>query len=449
MCSAETIRWSASSPQRYAVSDDGIAARHPAAPSPVRDQHPAGRKHEQEHHMSQIIEATSSNVTTPWQVDPHRGTMNTKVSSQWWQRPADQRFLDLPSLKAHVLKAEQESFAEIFNVKEVKVTAQRDDPDTLRLVVPKTREGEIVVEPNHWSFGQMASLLTVPAAYMRRLPAPLAAINMQYALANFREEFVKGYIRQNGRTELRAATGTEYGRIFDSQVVAAVERIVDNGNGCWKVPGMMDWGTLKYDPMHPVSRDTTTLFASDRDVFVFLVDDTHPIEIGKLPSGEPDLIFRGFMVWNSETGSKSFGVATFYLRAVCCNRIMWGVEGYSEITMRHSKNAPMRFAGEVGPALESFASASPTRLLTGIKAARDAVVAKDHDERRSFLERSGFTKPETTKIIQTVLDEEGKEPESIWDFVQGITAVARGVPHQDDRVSMEKRASKLLAKVKV
>ena len=40
--------------------------------------------------------------------------------------------------------------------------------------------------------------------------------------------------------------------------------------------------------------DTTTLYASDRDVFLFLVDDTHPIEAGRLPNGEPDLYFRGF-----------------------------------------------------------------------------------------------------------------------------------------------------------
>jgi hypothetical protein len=31
-----------------------------------------------------------------------------------------------------------------------------------------------------------------------------------------------------------------------------------------------------------VTKDTTTLYASDRDVFLFLVDDTNPIEAGRL-----------------------------------------------------------------------------------------------------------------------------------------------------------------------
>ena len=41
-----------------------------------------------------------------------------------------------------------------------------------------------------------------------------------------------------------------------------------------------------------ITKDTTTLYASDRDVFLFLVDDTHPIEAGRLADGSPDLYFR-------------------------------------------------------------------------------------------------------------------------------------------------------------
>ena len=51
---------------------------------------------------------------------------------------------------------------------------------------------------------------------------------------------------------------------------------------------------------------------------------------------------------------------------------------------------------------------------------------------------------EAGKIIDTVLAEEGRPPESIFDFVQGITAVARDKPHQDTRLDMEAKAKKLL-----
>ena len=45
---------------------------------------------------------------------------------------------------------------------------------------------------------------------------------------------------------------------------------------------------------------------------------------------------------------------------------------------------------------------------------------------------------------ETVLAEEGHPPASIFDFVQGITAVARDKPHQDARLDMEAKAKKLL-----
>jgi hypothetical protein len=40
------------------------------------------------------------------------------------------------------------------------------------------------------------------------------------------------------------------------------------------------------------------------------------------------------------------------------------------------------------------------------------------------LRKRGFSKAETGKIIETVLQEEGRPPESIFDFVQGMTAHA-------------------------
>ena len=89
-------------------------------------------------------------------------------------------------------------------------------------------------------------------------------------------------------------------------------KIAGNGVGdtMWKVPGVLDWATMTHNPFVDVTKDTTTLYASDRDVFLFLVDDTHPIEAGRLPNGDPDLYFRGFYCWNSEVGSKTLGIAS-------------------------------------------------------------------------------------------------------------------------------------------
>ena len=65
-------------------------------------------------------------------------------------------------------------------------------------------------------------------------------------------------------------------------------------------------------------------------------------------------------------------------------------------------------------------------------------MARSDEDRSDFLRERGFSKAgDRAKIIETVLTEEGRPPESVFDFVQGITAVARDKPHQDARLEME------------
>jgi hypothetical protein len=308
---------------------------------------------------------------------------------------------------------------------------------------------DVPLVPTHWSFGQLTTMVAAPSTYLRQLPAPLAAINLQYGLTSHRAELIKTLEVEDGRVELRAVTGPDYGRIYDHELVVAVQQIAGNGTGDtrWKVPGVLDWSTGIYNPRVDITKNTTTLYASDRDVFLFLVDDLNPIEAGTLPDGSPDLYFRGFYCWNSEVGARTLGIASFYLRAVCQNRNLWGVEDFEEITIRHSKYAASRFAHEAAPALTRFANSSPMPFVSGIKAARERIVARTDEERTGFLRKRGFGKSETAKVIETVLAEEGRKPESVFDFVQGITAVARDKPHQDARLDLEARAKKLLDRV--
>jgi hypothetical protein len=381
-----------------------------------------------------------------YKVDISRGHNISRASSEWFKRPADERYLSLDTLYDRVRARADTASTHIVESKAIRVEARSNAPDHLALVVPGSAEP---VVPTNWSFGQLCSLVGAPASYLRDLPSPIAGINLQHGLVDHRAEHVKMLQTHDGRTELRAVTGPDYGRIWDHQLVEAIMRFAGNGTGDtrWKVPGLLDWSTMVYNPSVDINQDTTTLYASDRDVFIFLVDDLNPIEAGKLPNGDPDLYFRGFYAWNSEVGSTTLGIATFYLRAVCMNRNIWGAENFQEIRIRHSKFAANRFAGEAAPALTHFADSSPRTFIDGIKTARERVVARTDEDREGFLRQRGFSKPESARIIATVLAEEGHPPESIFDFVQGITAVARTRTHQDSRLELEGKARKLLEKM--
>jgi hypothetical protein len=385
-------------------------------------------------------------VSSGFKVDISRGERIGRVSSEWFSRPDDERFLSLTELYDTVRSRADRAHARTIESAAIRVEATRGNSERLELLIPGQRQP---IAPTHWSYGQLCSLVGAPSTYMRQLPAPLAAINLQHGLLNHRAELVKTLEMDDGRLELRAVTGPEYGRIWDHELVSAVMKIAGNGTGdtMWKVPGVLDWATMTHNPFVDVTKDTTTLYASDRDVFLFLVDDTHPIEAGRLPNGEPDLYFRGFYAWNSEVGSKTLGIASFYLRAVCANRNLWGTQNFEEITIRHSKFAAQRFAHEAAPALTRFANSSPAPFIAGIKEARERIVARKEDDRETFLRKRGFSKGETGKVIEMVLSEEGRPPESIFDFVQGITALARTKTNQDTRLELEGKAKKLLERV--
>jgi hypothetical protein len=376
-------------------------------------------------------------------VDVSRGERVGRVSSEWFSRPDDERYLSLSALYESARSRAERATAQTVESRAIRVEASRDDAERLALIMPGR---EVPVTPTHWSFGQLCGLVGAPSGYLRDLPAPLAGINLQHGLLAHRGELVKTLEAEDGRVELRAVTGPDYGRIWDHELVAAVMKIAGDGTGdtCWKVPGVLDWSTMTHNPFVDVTKETTTLYASDRDVFLFLVDDTHPIEAGRLPNGDPDLYFRGFYCWNSEVGSKTLGIASFYLRAVCCNRQLWGVEDFQEISIRHSKFAAQRFAHEAAPALKSFAQSSPAPFIDGIRATRERIVATKDEDREGFLRKRGFGKSETAKVISTVLQEEGHPPSSLFDFVQGITALARTKAHQDVRLELEGKAKALL-----
>ncbi|HET8534126.1 MAG TPA: DUF932 domain-containing protein, partial [Sphingomicrobium sp.] len=177
--------------------------------------------------------STSRQVTAGFKVDISRGERIDRVSSEWFSRPDDERYLSLPELHNAVRSRADLARARTVESAAIRVEASRDNAERLSLIVPGERQP---LAPTHWSYGQLCSLVGAPSSYMRQLPAPLAAINLQHGLLNHRAELVKTLEMDDGRVELRAVTGPEYGRIWDCELVSAVMAVAGNGTGdtIWK-----------------------------------------------------------------------------------------------------------------------------------------------------------------------------------------------------------------------
>jgi hypothetical protein len=359
----------------------------------------------------------------------------TTASREWATRPDDQRFLSLADLKASVQRRRRESWTATPATADLRVIPHDHDELAIEVYDP-TQGTRRELKPTNWSFSQMAGYAQAPASYLRKLPAELAAINLQWGLEKAPQRDDALVLAQsNGSNYLRAMTSTSYGRIWDIEVVEAVEKV--NQDGRWQVPAA-SYATTN-------SKRATTLYASDRDVFIFLVDPARPVEV----NGET--LFRGFYTWNSEVGSATFGLCTFLYRYVCDNRIIWGATDVKEVRIRHTGGAPERFAYEGARYLRRYADEATGRLVEGIKAAQAKDLTAEintgkGDTVADWLQRRGFTKAQAKGAVDAATAEEGRA-RTLWDIVNGVTAYARTVSHTDERVDLEAKAGRLMALV--
>ena len=378
-----------------------------------------------------------------------KGQIDSSLSAQWARRPADQRFETLELLAAAVNAAAEESAEAAVEPSQMMV---RREGNNLLLEGPNG-----IATPTHWSFGQLATLTGTPADYLRSLAEHgdetslmLAQANLQLGLKHRKAGLMQSYTR--GDT-LRAMTSTKYGRILDRDVVGKVQTLVAQ-DPRWKVPGTIDWssaagGLVKHNPFIDITKDNTTLYASDRDVFVFLCQDANPIEVGKLDNGQPDLMFRGFIISNSDVGAQSFSLKTMLLRGVCMNRNLWGCEDVHEVSIRHIGAAPEKFEEQAMPALLAYANASTNAVVEQAKAAKQLTIAKTEGERLDWLLERKLIKTMALAVMARVSEEEGHPMTSLYDACHGLTAYARRVEYQDRRIKLEEMAASWMKKVTV
>jgi hypothetical protein len=356
-----------------------------------------------------------------------------KASNQWSTRPDDERFVSLFDMRDHFDNVRNCSRETVVNSRKIEAQPDPADPHKgLTIVGPSA----VPYAPTHWAFGQLAQLAEAPGGYLRTIPAPIAADCINYGLKFKRNiEDVGLLLYKNGHSTLRAATGPRYGRIWNADILNTLtKRIGDGVTGEWKVPG-------EFGKAVEVTKENTTLYASDRDMFVFLCDEENKIEIPNRRNGKSGLMSRGFFLWNSEVGDKTFGLGTFLFDYVCCNRIVWGASDYQEIKIRHTASAPDKWLDEVTPALLSYANASSNTIVDGIKAAQAAAIAPDKLD--AFLaNRFGKRLVDPIKMVHAT--EEGRPIETAWDVTTAVTAYARGLGQTDKRLELERSAGEIM-----
>jgi hypothetical protein len=356
---------------------------------------------------------------------------------QWSSRAPDERFTSLIDMQSFKRSIRDRSRSHVISSRNLEVLPMENDPRGLQVAI-----GATGAAASHWSFGQLCSLASPgnsPASYFREtnMPSPMIADCLNYNLKFTRGvEDIGVLLTSEGdyANELRSVNGPNYGRVYDADVVdALVDRFGDGINGQWRVPG-------EFGQQVAVTKGTTTLFASDRDMFVFLADEENRIELPNRRAGRMGSFARGFFVGNSEVGKSSLFAGFFLFDYVCCNRIIWGAEEYTEIRIRHTKGAPDRWLEEVTPVLQEYSEGSAKPVVQAIEDARSKRI---DDDLTAFLAKR-FGKQMAPAIVAIHEKEEGRPIETLWDATVAATAHARSIKNTDKRLEVERTAGELL-----
>jgi len=385
-----------------------------------------------------------------------------QASAQWKNRPADERFWNFAEMREACFAYVPTSRSATVDYNKLRVIADPANED-LRL------HGETTsASISHYAMTQLARTAKVPVEYLRTLPAELAATNMNYKLSVCDAPNAARLLlhkTDDGDMVVRCATSSKYERIWNYEIVDRLSLLAGN-----------DWRTPPARPANndPRARPATEedclqrkklggglainvgdmiapagLYASDKDMFVFMVDDDHVVNNPLSPDAP---LAKGFFMWNSEVGDKSFGMTTFLYDAVCGNHIVWGAQEVKDLRIRHVGHlAKMKGFRGMQIELKNYTDAGVDQYETKIRRAQTFQIAATKEDTLDQLfkyiakRHIDLSKSEVTGAYEIAENSDRYgSPRTPWAIVQGLTEQSQRASNADARVKVDREAGKLL-----
>lgn len=388
------------------------------------------------------------------------------AAMQWANRPDDERFESILAMRE---ACHSYATASIVGNARLSELEARADGKEVRLVGSTGQSAAVT----HYAFGQLARTVGAPADYLRSLPASVAATCINTGLAKEKaqdDRSLKLLFHKNGQLTTRAITSQAYDRVWNHEVLARMQSTLVEQQG-WVVPparparkdqkgtrrataadilpGQADFGlSVKVgDLIAPAG-----LYASDHDMFAFLVQYNDPIWDGK------KFLKRGVFVQNSEVGDCALKFKMFLMDDVCGNHIVWGAQNITEVSIRHIKGRHITSAS--GKTLVNgfrkwnvMVNQLPDgqTLSSQIKKAQSVELGGTKDEVLDavfgFAKKKGLSRLGRTAIGDAYDTAERTprygSPRSVWAIVNGLTENSQS-GHTDSRTEVDVQAGRLM-----
>src|SRR4029453_3755260 len=266
---------------------------------------------------------------------------------EWAKRPPDERYASVHALAEAARARRNRTDARITETVDLQVQAVTADA---LAISDRTGPSRALT---HWSFEQLAGLASAPPAYLRTLPAQIAADAINYGLQRADRGQHQLFADRDEPWTVHAITSPRYARVHHEELA---DRVLDlmAQHPAWHLP-------LGYkDGVIGAERVPSGAYLGDRDMFLFLVDGTRSLD--DPTDGSQAGLFRGFMLRNSDVGAAALTLDVFLFRAVCGNHIIWGFHPGAGLRRRH-----------VGASIHEAWTSS----LNAVRVALDATLADD------------------------------------------------------------------------
>jgi hypothetical protein len=351
----------------------------------------------------------------------------TQANAQWSRRPADERFSSIEAMDKAARAFKTSATVEEIKTNALRVAAQGDQ---LVLSGPKVDGASLT----NWSFSQIAARASAPAAYLKTLPASIAAdcLNTGLARAADDDKAVQVLLGANGGGSIaRAATSDKYSRIWNADITKRLLAL--EAQGPWQpAPAAFD--------------GSRGLYLGDRDMFAFLVDNERRI----FETGPGGGLSRGFFVSNSEVGDASFQIMTFFYEYVCGNHRVWGAQGIAEAKIIHIGHDQASKAFDMMQVeVKKYAESSSADDELKVQRCRRYQIGATKDSVLDAifkLKVPAITKKlanEAYDLAEKRVDWYGS-PRTAWGYAGGLTEIARDMPNASDRHQVDLAATRIM-----
>lgn len=376
------------------------------------------------------------------------------ASNQWANRPADERFWTLSEMQRRCQYYKDTAAESAVSIKNLKTVVGDDGSIVVQGNAPDAPQAGFT----NWSFSQFCNIVGAPASYMTKLPADLAVQCLNHGIAqradDHGDKLHSMLFHQNGSLLLRAITGMRYSRVWNADVCRELEPLLSKK---WRTPpGWKPWGDVDVETRPATKADVipggivkigdeiapSGLYASDRDMFAFLINEENRID-----DGSDGGLGRGFFIANSEVGDRSLSLTTFLYRYVCGNNIVWGATDVTQVRMRHIGDLNERWTGELVAILDDYVNESTGEIDAKIKRAKsfewDSIEAAIDDlfSKKRLVAKSVLQ--DVFKIAEQYEDVDGN-PLSAWGLSQALTRYSQTTPFASTRMELDTAATKIL-----